>query len=226
MVKFCQKGLVCAALKIDQHDFSIKFNQQQVWTASWKGSGDRESAKLQNSVTDYHVSSQIRLVYEKELPAWIDNGWLIPYPHEKLWPPKGLIPLMAIVLENKGKIRSVMDYQELNQCVDAFTTNADVCARKLWEWHQHGSNVSLLDLKRTSLQVWVSETLWPFQTVMFVGRRYCFTILGIGLNIALQIIKTIIGVVLSQEEKVKRGRLHISMTFIWIKILCHHYMLE
>ena len=48
-------------------------------------------------------------------------------------------------------------------------------------------------------QVRVSESLWPFQTVMFAGR------LGFGLNVAPQIMKAIINAVLSQEEKVKEG---------------------
>ena len=30
MVKFCKEAPVCAALKIDQPDFSVEFDQQQV----------------------------------------------------------------------------------------------------------------------------------------------------------------------------------------------------
>ena len=40
---------------------------------------------------------------------------------------------------------------------------------------------------------------------MFAGRRYSLTRLVFGLNMPPQIMKTIIGVVLSQEEKVKEG---------------------
>ena len=40
---------------------------------------------------------------------------------------------------------------------------------------------------------------------MFAGRRYCLTRLSFGLNVAQQMMKTIIGAVLSQEEKVKEG---------------------
>ncbi len=57
-------------------------------------------------------------------------------------------------------------------------------ASKLWEWRQLGSNVSLLDLRKAYQQVRVSETMWPFQTVVFAGRRYCLTRLGFGLNVA------------------------------------------
>ena len=53
---------------------------------------------------------------------------LEPYDDEKLGPAKGLIPLMAIVQQNKDKVRPVMDFRELNSHVDAFTANANVCA--------------------------------------------------------------------------------------------------
>ena len=45
--------------------------------------------------------------------------------------------------------------------------------------------------------------LWPFQTVMFAGKRYCLTSLGFGLDVAPQIMKASINAVLPQEEKVK-----------------------
>ena len=93
-----------------------------------------------------------------------------------------------------------MDYRELNQYVDTFTADAGVCARKLRWWHQHGPNVFLLNL-RAYLQVRISESLWPFQTVMFASKRYWV----FRLNVAPQIMKAIINAVLSQEEKVKDG---------------------
>ena len=42
---------------------------------------------------------------------------------------------------------------------------------------------------------------------MFAGSTYCLTRLGFGLIVVQQIMKTIIGAVLSQEEKVKEVRL-------------------
>ena len=205
-VQFQGEPPVCAALSIDQPDFSVAFDRQQKeWTASWKWTDDKAPAKLRNRISEYPVPSEIRAAYEQELRAWIEDGWLIPYPDQKLGPPKGLIPLMAVVQQNKAKVRPVMDYRELNQYVDAFTADADVCASKLREWRQQGANVSLLDLRKAYLQVRVSESLWPFQTVMFKGRRYCLTRLGFGLNVAPQIMKTIISAVLSQEEAVERA---------------------
>ena len=131
MVEFCEEAPMCAALKIDQPVFSIEFDQQQkVWTASWKWSGDREPVQLQNSVAQYHVPSQTRPTYETELCAGINDGRLIPYPHEKIGPPKGLIPLMPIVQEKKAKVRPGMDNWKLNQYVNTSTADADVCASK------------------------------------------------------------------------------------------------
>ena len=134
MVKFFKEAPECAALKINQPEFRDDFDQhQKVWTASWKWSGDRKPTKLQNSVAEYYVPSQIRPAYEKQLRAWINDDWLIPYPRERFGPPKGLIPLMVIVQENKAKVRPVMDYRELSQYVDVFTADANVCASKLRE---------------------------------------------------------------------------------------------
>ena len=85
---------------------------------------------------------------------------------------------MAIEQPTKVKIRPMMNYRELNQHVDTFTVNADVCAAKLWKWCQKGSNVALLDLKRAYLQIKVHELLWPFQMVMIKEKRYWLTHLG------------------------------------------------
>ena len=84
---------------------------------------------------------------------------------EELSPPKGLIPLMAVLQEQK--VRPVPDYRVLNGFVDAFTANAEVCAQKLREWRRQGVTVLLLDLQNAYLQIYVDKALWPFQTVIF-----------------------------------------------------------
>ena len=133
---------------------------------------------------------------------WIMNGWLIPYPQERLGPPKGLIPLMAILQHTKGKVHPVMDYRELNEHVDAFTADADVCTTKLREWHQQEVNVALLDLRRAYLQVRVYESLCAYQMVLIKGERCC---LGFGLNVVPMIMKAIVSTVLTQEEQTMKA---------------------
>ena len=82
-----------------------------------------------------------------------------------------------------------MDFRELNQHIDAFTADSDVCAEKLREWSQQGTNVAVLDLAKAYLQIRIHDSLWPYQTVIFKGRRYCLFCLGFGLNVALVIMK-------------------------------------
>ena len=81
---------------------------------------------------EYAVPCHTRDACENEILQWQWNGWLLPYSEEELGPPKGLIPLMAVV--QKQKVRLVLDYRELNGFVDAFTANAEVCTQKLREW--------------------------------------------------------------------------------------------
>ena len=121
----------------------------------------------------------IQAKYEKELELWLKNGWLVSYPEKELGPAKALILLMAVVQVNKNKLRPIMDYRELNRYIDMFTANADLCAQKLWEWRCEGSNVVILDLKKTY------KSLWPFQTVLLKEQRYCLMPLGFGLNVGL-----------------------------------------
>lgn len=46
-VMFRKKAPICAALKIDQSDFSIVFDlHQKIWIASWTWTGDQEPAML------------------------------------------------------------------------------------------------------------------------------------------------------------------------------------
>ena len=53
---------------------------------------------------EYSLLAILRKVYEKELEQWIEKGRLIPYDEQKFGPPKGLIPLMAVVQQNKSKV--------------------------------------------------------------------------------------------------------------------------
>ena len=76
-----------------------------------------------------------------------------------LGPPKGLIPLMAVIQQNKQTVRPVLDFRELNDHLDPFRACADICTEKLREWQQAGSNVSVLDLRKAYLQVRVHQSL-------------------------------------------------------------------
>ena len=140
--------------------------------------GRPEPDALRNRVTEYSIPTSARLGYDAEIEEWITNGWLEPYDDEKVEPAKGLIPLMAIVQQNKDNIRPVMNYCELNSHVDVFTANADVCADKIREWRRLGTNEATVDIRRAYLHIRVHESLWPYQTVIFRGQTYCLTWMG------------------------------------------------
>ena len=131
--------------------------------------------------------------------------WLVPYLEDKLGPLKGLIPLMAVIQQNKEKIRPVLDYQELNDHVDPFTARADICTEKSREWQRAGSNVSVLDLCKAYLQVRKHQSLWSYQTVLFKGRRYYLTRMGFGLNVAPSIMQTIVDAILTKDKRIQRA---------------------
>ncbi|CDW61140.1 hypothetical protein TTRE_0000957301 [Trichuris trichiura] len=63
----------------------------------------------------------------------------------------------------------------------------------------------MLYLKKLYLQVRVEKSLWPYQAIMRRGRRYCLNRLGFGLNVALTIMKAIVGLVLSLASDVSIG---------------------
>ena len=194
----------CAAISINEPDFSVTYDRRnKEWTASWKWANDRSPNELRNSVLEYAVPCHARDAYENEILQWQRNGWLLPYPEEELGPPKGLIPLMAVVQEQKQKVRPVLDYRELNGFVDAFTATAEVCAQKLSEWRRQGGNVSLLDLRNAYLQIHVDKAQRLFQTVIFRGQRFCLTRLGFGLNVAPLIMKSVIDAIVSQDRTIK-----------------------
>ena len=52
--------------------------------------------------------------------------------------------------------------------------------------------MTLLDLWKVYFQIRIHETLWPFQTVIVKGRRYCLMRLKFSLNVAPLIMKVIV----------------------------------
>ena len=193
----------CAAnISVVQRDFRVSFDQkQQAWTAEWHWPC-QEPPDLVSHVDQYPMSPEVRAGFEDEIDQWIEKGWLQPYDETRYGPPRATIPMMAVVQENKRKVRPVLDYRSLNAFLDAHTGDSDVCSDKLREWRRRGAHVSTLDLTSAYMQVRVAESLWPFQTVMFRGKRFCLTRLGFGLSIAPLVMKAVIEATFAQDEKV------------------------
>ena len=197
---------VTSRLSVDKEDFYVRFDEsQRCWIVNWKWTGDGAPDALKNSVPQYRISSKAEAEYRQEIALWIKNGWLQVYDEHELGPPKGLIPLMAVIQQNKQKVRPVMDFREVNSHVDTFTAEMDACGEKLREWRKMGDNAALLDLHKAYLQIRVDKTLWPYQTVIVDGVRYCLTRLGFGINVAPCVMKAVLDAVARQDPDVERA---------------------
>ena len=109
---------------------------------------------------------------------------------------------MAIFQQNKSKARPVLDFHELNGYVNAYTVHADICAQKIREWRKKGPNVLVLDRLRAYLQVYVHKSLWPYQTVILKGKKYCLSHMVFGLNVAPSIMQAIVEATLAKDDAV------------------------
>ncbi|KFD59762.1 hypothetical protein M514_28059 [Trichuris suis] len=196
-----------ARIHIEKKDFFATYDPvTHVWTVAWKWSNGLAPGQLGNTREEYMPAVEIRKPYKEGLNRWIRSGWLVPYNKEELGPAKALIPLLAVTQRSKGKVRPVLDFRELNTSyIDAFTANSDVCAHKLREWRRQGENVSILDLKQAYLQIHVDKSLWPYQTVIIDGQRYCLTRLGFGLNVPPMIMTAVVNSVLSRDADIQRA---------------------
>ena len=59
------------------------------------------------------------------------------------------------------------------------------------------------DSRKAYLQGHIEKSLWPYETVMFVGKRYCQTRLGFRLNVAPLIMQSVLKAVLAQDETIE-----------------------
>lgn len=134
--------LVVSPLK---YDFCAKFYpNKKIWFASWKGPECQTPVNLR--MLKYPIPEGTKEEYDREQQMWIDNGWLHPYHEKKIGPTRGL-RADGKVQKDKSKVQPVLDYRELNECLDAHTASADKCAQKLREWRQIGSDAAILDLR-------------------------------------------------------------------------------
>jgi ribonuclease HI len=115
---------------------------------------------------------------------------------------------MAVKQENKGKVRPVLDYRELNWFVESFTGDSDVCSESLRRWRQMPGEPAVLDLRNAYLQLWVRPDLRKYQVVVFKGVYYELTRLGFGLNCAPKIMSAVLRKVLSLDPVIFAATSH------------------
>lgn len=189
------KPSLCAVITINEKDCNTQFDRtSKVLIAAWKWADNRAPKVLKNKISEYHVTKLAGTKYDRELQAWLVYGWLVSYCEEEFRPPQVLILLMAVVQENKNKVRPVLDYRKLNQRVDAFMdfmTSAEVCPYKLREWRQKGDN--LFENLSTSAHPQIPVTFSDCAS----EQRHCLTWLGFGLNVVPLIMRSIFDSVIS-----------------------------
>ena len=126
----------------------------------------------------------------------------------------GIIPLLAVVQPTKNKVRSVMDYRELNDFVECHTGDdmVAVCGDKIRKWRQLSGDLKVVDLKSAYLQIRVSRDLLKYQVAKYEGVHYALTRLGFGLSCAPRIMTSILKKVLHWTMKFVGALIIILMT--------------
>ena len=130
---------------------------------------------------------------------WISKGWLTPCEAT----PHGFLAMMAVEQTSKGKVRPVLDFRELNNYIESFTGNSDVCCDTTRKWRSINGKLAVLDLRDAYMQLHVKEFLWQYQIVKFNNKFYKLTRLGFGLNCAPKIMSAVLWKVLSVYPVIK-----------------------
>lgn len=189
------------SLRIDDQDFEAEFDGTR-WLMKWRWN-DGEPM-LRASCPIYAMASDIEEAFNEEFEEWIRLGIVVPAPEGS----QPTLSMMAVVQENKRKVRPVLDYRPLNSFVSSHSGDAEVCADKLRCWRQMGGKLAILDLRRAYLQVHVDESQWKHQVVEYNGRCYYLTRLGFGMNCAPKVMSAIVSKVLSMDDMVSRSTDH------------------
>ena len=192
-------------LTVDDSDFTAVYDGNK-WTVRWKWKS--QEPVMSNQCGEYAISAECRQKYDNEIEQWISNGWLEPHDVRLHGEVSGVIPLMAVLQQNKGgKVRPVMDYsRELNKYVNSNPgRDVAVCQEKLREWRKYGDKVCILDLQKAYLQLHIDLCLQRFQAVRFKGKLYVMTRMRFGLNVAPKVMSRILAEVLSLDENVRKG---------------------
>ncbi len=187
-------------LRIEEPDFLVVFDGQQ-WTVRWKWKSEPPTQSL--AVNNYRVYPESQELFDKEVQSWVEDGILVPWNREKHGPVEMIIPLMAKAEPRKGRVRPVMDYRRFNEhIVSRPGGEAAVCAEKMRDWRQKGSQCEIVDLRKAYLQIRVADDLLRYQAVRFRGKTYVMTRMGFGLSIGPKVMTAVLQKVLSLDKNI------------------------
>ena len=185
-------------------------SQDGFWKVKWKWTDGQEPAgPLGPAIGEYprkKLSVEEEKLFQAEVQAWIDNGWLIKHDSKIHGEPAAVLPLMAVPQQHKSTpVRPVLDYCALNDCIVSMPgADAPVCEDTLRKWRREGDpkHCRMLDIRKAYLQVRMSSELLRYQTVLWKGQRYVMTWMGFGLSVAPKFMDVIIRYVTRDEEDV------------------------
>lgn len=204
----CEKAAVIVSAKeeentlhISDQDFEANFDGTK-WVVAWKWRGSVPI--LNNKIGQYKMSVEVEKRFDEELEKWKTEGWLRPCCE----PEQGIIPLLAVEQPNKGKVRPVMDFREINAFIESHTGDSDVCSETTRKWRMLDGEPAVLDLRNAYLQLHVREDLQQYQVVKHKGCFYKLTRLGFGLNCAPKIMTSVLAKVLSLDEEINASTDH------------------
>lgn len=199
-VRFGAVALGEKGVSIDDVDFSANFDGVK-WNVKWKWAAGEPV--LTNQIGCYAIRSDLWEDFDKEVQSWIEEEILIPVPDDE--EVSSVIPLMAVEQANKGKVRPVLDFRELNDHVSCHTGGSSICEETIRRWRKIGENLALLDLRKAYLQLHVDKSLWKYQVVRYKNKCYYLTRLGFGLNCAPKIMSRILRKVLSLDGRIEKA---------------------
>ena len=192
-------------LSVSDVDYGACFSRG-VWEVEWRWREDR--ACLKTSFPHNVVSAEDIEEFDSEVTSWVDNGILIMHDEEKHGPVRNFVPMLGI-RQKKGdnsRVRPVLDYRDLNKSIKSNPGGSvPICADRIREWRQVGSECAVVDLKRAYLQIGVKPSLWTYQAVRWKGHTYLLTKLGFGLATAPKIMTAIVESILAADDTIKQS---------------------
>ena len=205
-VKFhSRQALMCSevprAVVIEDEDFRAEFRDGR-WVAGWKFVSPMHEGVSGSSWSN--IPEADREAFDSEMTTWLKEGIIVRH-EDKHGEIRRFLPIIS-VRQEKGqetKIRPVFDYREMNKLIASHPAGATpLCAERLREWRQVGSNASIIDLRRAYLQVHAEPELWCHQAIRWRGEVFLMTRLGFGLASSPKIMTAIVENVINQNERV------------------------
>lgn len=97
-VPFPKYGMArCAALKIEEPHSMSNSTQERRYVSHYSGDQVVKQENLRNRMHKNPMPKDVMEEYDRELQTCLDNDWLLPYPEMELGPPRGIIPLIAVM---------------------------------------------------------------------------------------------------------------------------------